>query len=377
MSIDLVTTQSSVEDVCLRLKAEAGIGVDTEFLRVRTYYPKLALIQTSTPQEIYCIDPLVEGLRLDDLWTVLSNPGICKVMHAARQDIEVLLHAAGIMPASLFDTQIAAGLLGYADQIGYAALVESEFGVVLPKSVQRTDWTRRPLSSAQLGYAGNDVRYLLPLYERLSARLDALGRRQWAMEDSERILDVSLYRADPEEAYRRVGRGVHLKPRAQQLLRRLCAWRERVAQARDLPRHWVVGDDVLAAVAAAAPRSIEDLGRVPGVGGGLVRRDGDALIACLEEYTGGDEALWSRRQSLSDEQKSLKALLVEALKNRAQELHVCESVLATRSDLEKLVRGAGARDVIRGWRWEVIGRSMEEILAGDPSISAAGSGRVP
>ncbi|MGA8260103.1 MAG: ribonuclease D [Arenicellales bacterium] len=363
MSTDLIETQEDVEDLCRRLKAEAAVGVDTEFLRVRTYYPKLALVQTSTGNDIYCFDPLVEGLRLDALWDVLSDPGICKVMHAARQDMEVLLHATGIMPRRLFDTQVAAGLLGYGGQVGYAALVETEFDVVLPKSVQRTDWTRRPLSGAQLGYAENDVRYLLPLHERLGARLDALGRLDWALEDSERILDPRLYEAHPEQAYRRVGRGAHLDARAQQRLKHLCAWREIAAQSRDLPRHWVVDDETLASIAAAGPRSLEELRRVGGLRREILRRDGEAIVASVNERVDAAGPLWSRRMSLSDEQKALRAALIEVLSGTAAALGIAESVLLTRSDLERLVRGAPVRDVIRGWRSGVIGPRITEVLS--------------
>jgi ribonuclease D len=375
MSIDLIDTQTDVENLCRRLEAEPAVGVDTEFLRVRTYYPKLALVQTSTGGDIYCFDPLVEGLRLDALWAVLSESEIWKVMHAARQDIEVLLHATGIMPRRLFDTQIAAGLLGYGEQVGYAALVEAEFSVVLPKSVQRTDWTRRPLSDAQLGYAENDVRYLLPLHERLGARLDSLGRLAWALEDSERILDPGLYETDPDQAYRRVGRGAHLDIRAQQRLKHLCAWRERTAQSRDLPRHWVLDDEGLASIAAAGPRSLDELHRVGGLRRELVRRDGEGIVASLNEREDAAEPLWARRLALSDEQKRLRAELIEVLSSTAAALGIAESVLLTRSDLERLARGTPVRDVIRGWRWEVIGPQIAQVLSAALPDSVTGDDR--
>lgn len=367
----LINTQKDIDDACRHLADEAVIGVDTEFLRVRTYFPKLALVQLSTTDAIYCVDPLVDGMELGSVWGILADPGIRKVMHAARQDIEVLLHTAGVMPGPLFDTQIAAALLGYGDQVGYARLVEAEYGEALPKSVQRTDWTRRPLSDAQLGYAENDVRYLIPLYESLSARLKTLGRFEWALADFERVLDPALYEADPEEAYQRVGRGAHLAPRAQHALKRLCAWRERVARGRDLPRHWVVDDETLASIAAREPQSVEELKRVEGMRRDVLHRDGRAIIAHLRQPVQDGGPLWARRRSLTPEQKATRLALIEVLRARAAELGVAESVLATRSDLDRLARGAPVEKLITGWRWEAVGQGLKQVLAELPASGSA------
>lgn len=358
----LINTRKDIDDTCRRLAGEPAIGVDTEFLRVRTYYPKLALVQLSSEDAIYCIDPLVEGLDLQALWSLLGDPGILKVMHAARQDIEVLLHTAGIMPKPLFDTQIAAALVGYGDQVGYAGLVEAEFGASLPKSSQRTDWTRRPLSEAQLGYAGNDVRYLLPLYERLAAALKGRGRYEWALEDFDRDLDPRLYEPDPEQSYRRVGRGTHLDAAAQHALRRLCTWRENAARRRDLPRNWVLDDAAAVAIAAGRPRSVRELERVEGVRPDAVRRDGAAIVDCLQSTADDPDPLWARHKPLTPAQKSIKAALATALKAKAAALGVTQSVLITRSDLDKLVRGIPVDDVIAGWRREVIGADLQRVL---------------
>lgn len=362
MSHYLINNQTEIDDTCARLAGEAVVGVDTEFLRVRTYYPKLALMQFSTADAVYCIDPLADGVDLEKLWAVLADSGVLKVMHAARQDIEVLLRAAGTMPEPLFDTQVAAALVGYGDQVGYAGLVEKEFGISLPKSSQRTDWTRRPLSEAQLGYAENDVRYLLPLREVLSDRLRALGRYEWALEDFQRVLDPDLYQADPDQAYRRVGRGAHLETEGQHALKRLCTWREHAARSRDLPRSWVLDDVAAAAIAAARPRTVEDLERIEGVRRDTARRDGKAIIDCLSRPAEDEDRLWARFQALTADQKSAQAALTTVLKARADELGIARSVLVTRADLDKLVRGAPAEELITGWRWEVIGRELKRVL---------------
>lgn len=361
MSHYLIDTQKELEAVC-RLAARSAIGIDTEFMRVRTYYPKLALVQVSVGNVIYCIDPLVEGLRLDNLWAILAESGTCKVMHSARQDIEVLFHTANVMPAPLFDTQIAAGLLGYAGQVGYADLVKTEFGETLSKGAQRTDWTKRPLAEAQLTYAENDVRYLLPLRDRLAARLKSHDRLEWATEDFRRVLDPALYEIDPFQVYRRVGKGAYLEPRSQHSLKRLCTWREHTARRRNLPRHWVLDDENLVSIAATGPQSVQDLEYIKGLRHDVVRRDGEVIVNCINGASDDGEPLWSKYQVLTADQKMLKAKLVGALKHRATTLGLSESVLITRSDIEKLVRGASSRKTIRGWRWDVIGRDFENML---------------
>ncbi|HSH43340.1 MAG TPA: ribonuclease D [Arenicellales bacterium] len=374
MPHELIDTQTRLDETCRRLAGESAIGVDTEFLRVRTYYPKLALMQFSTADSVCCVDPLADGLRLDALWEVLADQGVLKVMHAARQDVEVLLRAAGVMPQPLFDTQIAAALVGYGDQVGYAGLVEAEFGEVLPKGSQRTDWTRRPLSEAQVGYAENDVRYLLPLRDRLESRLRELGRYEWALEDFQRVLDPGLYEPDPEQAYRRVARGAHLQTESQHALRRLCTWRENAARRRDLPRNWVLDDAAAAAIAARMPRTLSDLGRLEEVRAATVRRDGEAILECLRQPAEHDDRLWARHEPLTAAQKSTMDALTVALKKRADDLGIARSLLATRADLEKLVRGAPVEELITGWRREVIGRDLQRVLeTREQRVSKAGA----
>lgn len=374
MTQHLIDTQQEIDALCRNLAGLPAIGVDTEFLRVRTYYPKLALVQVSTPDEMYCIDPLAPGLRLDALWAVMADPGVVKVMHAARQDIEVLLHTADFIPGPLFDTQIAAGLLGHGEQVGYARLVEAEFGTALPKGAQRTDWTRRPLSREQLGYAANDVRYLLPLYERMHSALVSSDRLDWAVEDCERLRTPDLYEMDPEQAFRRVGRGARLDPDAQQVLKALCTWREQTARARDLPRSWVVDDQVMVEIATGLPRTRGELASVGGLRSRAVQEYGDDIIACVNEARRGEAELWPRHDSLSPEQKALKATLVEVVQRRAAALEVAESVLITRADVTRIVHGVPPEEVVTGWRWREIGQDLAAAAVGAPANAGRRAG---
>jgi len=334
MTQSLIDKQKDIEVLCRRLAVEPAIGVDTEFLRVRTYYPKLALVQVSTPGEMYCIDPLAPGLRLDPLWSLMTEAGVVKVMHAARQDIEVLLHTADFIPGPLFDTQIAAALLGHDEQLGYAA---------------------------------NDVRYLLPLYERMRASLQSAGRLDWATEDFERLRRPALYETDPEQAFQRVARGVHLEADAQHILQRLCAWREITARERDLPRSWVVDDQALVEVALAAPRSRAQLISIGALRSRAVSQYGGDIVACVEGFQPGAEALWSRPESLTVEQKALKGVLVGIVKRHAAALGIGEAVLVTRGDLTRIARGTPPDKVVGGWRWQEMGQELAAAAAGpDP-----------
>lgn len=372
MSQSLINSQAGIDRLCRRLSGEAAIAVDTEFLRVRTYFPRLALIQIATDDDIHVVDPLADGLDLDGLWAILVDPDMVKVMHAARQDVEVLLDGAGAMPGPLYDTQIAAALAGYAEQIGYAGLVEAEFGEQLPKAAQRTDWTRRPLSGAQLGYAANDVRYLLTLRERMSGRLAELGRTSWALEEFGRLLDPALYHVDPGQAYRRVARGADLDAPAQHALRHLCAWREETARRRNRPRGWVLDDESAAALAAARPHSVAALERSGLLAAAAVRRDGEAVVDCLNRPAAGADPLWRRQAPPSAAQKALRGRLISALKQRAAALGIERSLLLRRAELERLVRGDALDDVVAGWRRQAVGEELRRVLEAAPAVAPGG-----
>ena len=245
MTSELIDTDAALADLCRALDGSAWIALDTEFLRERTYYARLCLIQIGAPGIVACIDPLALE-QLEPLHALLENPHLRKVLHAARQDLEVFNDLRGIVPAPLFDTQIAAAYLGYDDQIGYAALVTAITGVTLDKTHTRTDWSARPLSAAQHRYAEDDVRYLMPVYEALHERLAASGRLAWLAEDCARLTDSGAVRERSRPRRGDVcGRGAELPAVNQQMLRALAAWREQTAQTRNLPRGWVLRDEVL------------------------------------------------------------------------------------------------------------------------------------
>ena len=270
----------SNDAVSALLATDRRIGLDTEFMREKTFYPRLCLMQIATDDGIYCADPM-SGANLELFWQRLME---CPwVVHSARQDIEVLYHSSNLMPDTLFDTQIAAALLGYAPQLGYAGLVKELFGVELAKSHTRADWTKRPLPAAALDYAAEDVAYLLPAYEILSERLSKLDRLHWAEEDSAFLLQPSLYKGHFGQTVERLKGARNLRGRARAAAAKLASWREGEAVRTDRPRQWIMKDAVLLEIAATRPKDLESLAEISGLAPRTLRRAGKALLDILTE----------------------------------------------------------------------------------------------
>ena len=358
MNSELIASDTALADLCRALEGSAWIALDTEFLRERTYYARLCLVQVGAPGIVACIDPLALE-QLAPLHTLLESPGLRKVLHAARQDLEVFNDLRGVVAAPLFDTQIAAAYLGYDDQIGYAALVTAITGVTLDKTHTRTDWSKRPLSAAQHQYAEDDVRYLMPVYEALHERLAARGRLAWVADDCARLSNPALYANDPAEAWRRLRGGAELPAVNQQILRALAAFREQTAQARNLPRGWVLRDDVLFELARHVPQTRAELVAIRGLEDGARERWGDAILASIEDGRRAEPLLiWERQAPPTPEQTTLGKRLMEMVRSVAQEHELAPAVLATRRDIEKLVRGADLATVLHGWRAELLGAKL-------------------
>jgi len=363
MTSELITTDAALADLCRALEGSAWIALDTEFLRERTYYARLCLIQIGVPGLVACIDPLALD-QLEPLHALLENARQRKVLHAARQDLEVFNDLRGIVPAPLFDTQIAAAYLGYDDQIGYATLVTAVTGVTLDKTHTRTDWSKRPLSAAQHQYAEDDVRYLMPVYEALHERLAAAGRLAWVADDCARLTEPALYANDPAEAWRRLRGAAELPAANQQILRALAAFREQTAQARNLPRAWVLRDEVLFELARHAPQTHAELVSIRGLEDGARQRWGDGLLASIQAGQHAEPVpLWERQLPPTPEQNALGKRLMETVRNVAREHELAPGVLATRRDIEKLVRGADPASVLRGWRAELLGAKLGTLLS--------------
>lgn len=363
MSVELITDERALADLCRSLATAEWLALDTEFLRERTYRARLCLVQIADRTTVACVDPLAMD-NLGPLLTLLHAAGTVKVLHAARQDLEVFFDIEQRVPAPVFDTQIAAAFLGYDDQIGYGALVQAITGVALAKTETRTDWSKRPLSAAQLEYAADDVRHLRPVYESLREQLMTRGRLAWVEAECAALDDPALYRVDPADAWRRLRGGADLPPAGQQILRALCTWREREAQARDLPRGWVLRDEVLYELARRAPDSTQALAGVPGLDERAGRRHANAILSAVAEgRAAAPEAIWARSTPLTPAQAALVKQLMGRVRELATQQALAPAVLATRRDIERLVRGAEASELWQGWRAELLVPTVTPLLA--------------
>ena len=353
----IADTADAVTDLAARFATQASIGLDTEFLRERTYRAELCLIQVSAADDAVCIDPIAVR-DLGALAGPLTAPGVVKVMHASRQDLEVLLPALGLV-RPVFDTQIAAALAGFAAQVGYAELVRRLLGVELPKAHTRTDWSRRPLSPEQIEYALDDVRHLIPLQLALGERLEKLGRSAWLGEELAGLEDARALATDPEEAWRRVKGLRGMDPARERLARGLAAWRERRAIERNRPRGWILDDAALREVIVRVPRSLAALEAITELPAGVLRHCGQELLACIVAANVPDPPPAMDTRQRPDSSKSALVKKLGALNQAvAAELGISPEVLATRRDLERLAEGCDDIAALNGWRRAVIGQKL-------------------
>jgi ribonuclease D len=345
------------------ITAESRIGVDTEFMREKTFYSQLCLVQISTGNNIYCADPLpAEGAEDADVasfWQALMHPAW--VLHSGRQDMEVVYQASDCMPREVFDTQVAAALLGYQPQIGYANLVAELFSVELAKSHTRADWSRRPLADAVMEYAVEDVLYLLPAYEMLCERLEKLGRLQWALQDSADMLDVSLYANDPALAISRLKGAGKLRGPARAAAIRLAAWREREAIRTNRPRQWILRDPVMLDLACNRPETKSGLSDISALAERTISRAGEQLLQIISDAS-KDEVDYEPPLRPNEKQKALQKELQRRVSACAEELGIATEIIAPRKELSAAMLGTRDSRVFRGWRKTLVGSELLELL---------------
>jgi ribonuclease D len=344
-----------------RATSASSIALDTEFMREKTYRAELCLLQLAVDGEAVCIDPLAIA-DLSPIAPLLSSPAVVKIMHAARQDLEVLLPAVGLV-RPVFDTQIAAALAGHPSQVGYAELARRLLGVELPKAHTRTDWARRPLSAEQQEYALDDVRHLPALRDGLLEALAARGRVAWLEEELAALGNADALEVAPEDAWRKVKGLPALDAGRQALVQTLAAWRERRAIDRNRPRGWILDDALLREIALRLPRSLDALASLPEMQESVVRKCGEELLAMVREAGIADPPPpLPRRERPDPEVLALVKRLGDISADVAKQLEISPEVLATRRELEKLA--AGKRDVslLRGWRAEVLGAKLLAVL---------------
>jgi len=356
--MQLITTTTSLAEVCGRLQRHPFVTVDTEFLRESTYYPKLCVAQIASTDEAVVVDALANGIDLKPLFNLMADENVIKVFHAARQDIEICWHAAGLIPVPLVDTQVAAMVLGYGDSIAYDQLVQRITGDSLDKSLRFTDWTRRPLSEAQIAYAISDVTHLRDVYVKLEADLKKRGRTEWMREEMRVLTSPDTYRMEPEHAWQRLQTRVR-KPKELAVLIEVAAWREREAQTRDVPRGRVLKDDVVGDIAVQAPTTIERLGNLRSLPKGFERSKwGEAIIEAVKRGLARDVKTLPKieRPKGAPNGQATVELLKVLLRMTAERHGVAAKVIATMDDLDRIAADDDA-DVpaLSGWRRELFG----------------------
>jgi len=367
-----ITTTVELAEAGARLARHPFVTVDTEFLRESTYYPKLCVAQMASTDEAVVVDALAPGLDLGPLFGLMADERVVKVFHAARQDIEICWHEAGIIPSPLVDTQVAAMVLGYGDSISYDQLVQRITGDVLDKSHRFTDWTRRPLTEAQLTYAVSDVTHLRDVYVKLSADLDKRGRTEWMREEMKILSSPETYRMEPEHAWERLKTRVR-KPKELAILMEVAAWRELEAQTRDVPRGRVLKDEVIGDIAVQAPTSMERLAGLRSLPKGFERsRWGEAIIAAVMRGLARDIKSLPRldRHRPAPNGQATVELLKVLLRMTAEHHGVAAKVIATVDDLDRIA-GDDEADVaaLRGWRRELFGEKALALKHGKLALA--------
>lgn len=372
-----VDRDDQLRELCARLAQAEWLTVDTEFLRERTYYPQLCLIQVASADVVACIDPQ-KIPDLNPLIALFADPRILKVFHAARQDMELFWHSHHQLPAPLFDTQIAAPLLGYPEQMGYASLVKERLGVDIDKSETRTDWSRRPLAASQLDYAAADVRYLAELFPVMRDELAGRGRLDWLGDDFAVLTDPATYENPPEQAWRRLRGLQKFRGSALSCAQTLAAWREQRAQRENRPRKWVLDDDALLTLARIRAQSVDDLKRVRGLQPPVIERYGAELLAQLEagrQHAPEPLPDSERPEALSEDQEAAVDVLAGVLRQLAAAEQLNPTSIASRKDLQNLVRGERVHSpLLHGWRRGIAGEKLVDVLEGRCRLHLTSSG---
>lgn len=371
-----ITTTEDLARFCAPLATADYVTVDTEFMRETTYWPKVCLIQLAGPEEARVIDPLAEGLSLEPLLELLRNRSVLKVFHAARQDLEIFYKLMGEVPAPVFDSQVAAMVCGFGDQVSYEQLVAKLAGAQVDKSSRFTDWARRPLTQKQVIYALGDVTHLRKIYEKLNAKLVKTGRADWLREEMALLAAPETYEIAPDNAWRR------LKPRTAKgeylaVLQAAAAWREVEARNRDIPRQRIVRDETMMEIAAHPPKSADDLERMRGLSKGFAEgKMGQGLLAAITAKLASPKDTWpvlEREPDLPRGIGPLVELLKVLLKLKCDDHDVAQKLLANSSDLDKIAADDNA-DVpaMHGWRRELFGEDALRLKRGEIALAAQG-----
>ena len=374
--IPYLTQSEDLRAFCERARAVGRIGMDTEFVRDKTYYPKLALVQLIVEDQIYLVDPL-DRIDLSPLDALVLDPDVEKVLHAATQDLEIFFYRTKAAPRNIFDTQVAAALVGLGHQVGYATLTKKVLGVSLTKDSQYTDWLRRPLSETQERYAAADVEYLFPLREHLVTQLEEMKRMPLLREECALLEPIDNYHSDPAESYRRIKGRRGVKGTRLSALRALGAWREKQAQKRNLPRRWVLPDDTLIALARNLPESLGELASIRGLSGRVQAQHGADILATIAKgRTQPPPASAEKAAELSARGRAAMELVSALVRSLCHAQRIAPAVVSTTAVIEDLVAQWEAdsleksdNPLLKGWRSELFGSELIDFLNGTIQVS--------
>ncbi len=371
-----LTSSRALEEQIEIARERGRVGLDLEFLRERTYYPEIALIQMAVEESYFLIDPLDKSLDLTPLYKLVADPEVVKILHAASQDLEIFNLLSEQIPQTIFDTQIAAAFVGIGQQISYAGLVDRCLGQNLPKGESFTDWLARPLSPKQESYALDDVRYLIPVYEDLVGQLESLGRTDWVRQECRRYEGRAFYELDWDELYSRVKRQGTLRPRPRAILQELAVWREHEAQRRNIPRRRVISDEALVEIARSQPKEVGAIERIRGLHPREAKRSGRALLETIQRGREVDDQRFRNDESrlkLSETETLVSDLISSVLKTVSAEASISPGTVCNNRDINELIRlwkagKTGEHLLLRGWRRDLVGQPVLDFLEGRLSI---------
>lgn len=366
-----VDSSEKLHQLCEKIKDAPLLVLDTEFIREKTYRAKLCLIQIATDDVIACVDPIALS-DLSPLMDIINDKSKLKILHAARQDYEIFYDLNNELPQPLFDSQLAASLLGYGEQAGYGSLVEKMIGVQLDKAHTRTDWSKRPLSQAQIHYASDDVYYLRQLYPLLKKQLTEQGREDWLDAEFASLCQPELFITEPKNAWNKVKGVNRLRPRQLAAAMNISEWREEMAIKKDRPRRWILPDDILLAAAQLLPQNLTQLETIVNIKKATIDNSGEMILSCVKkalEIEQEDLPSAKKPKRLTADQEIIADLLMTQIKLVAKEQNISPANIANRKMIEKIIHGEKDAALLYGWRYQLAGKKVQELLSGDFSLN--------
>lgn len=371
MNIEYIDKPEQLGELCNRINQVSWIALDTEFLREKTYYPIFCLLQIATPEWVVCVDPIALP-DLSVLFETINHPKIVKVLHACRQDLEIFYQITGQVTAPVFDTQLAAPLLGFQENSGYAMLVSNFLNISLSKTHTRTDWYARPLTPEQVQYAADDVIYLCKIYQIMWQKLDDLGRLIWLDKDFELLKNPELYQLSPENAWLKVKGKNRLTGKQLAIVQAMSEWRERTAQSENRPKNWLIRDDLLIELAKLEPKTLSELSNIRKMNEQTVRHYGKKLCQLIDEAEDKAPIAFHGKISPAKKTQGQEAaldVLMAIVRIRAYENSINPTLLGSRKNLEKLLFNDDDNALLQGWRYSMVGQELQGVLQGQYKLT--------